>query len=280
VLEVRVGEDAGVEGALGRARPERRHLALQPSHGDPGVVLERERHHLVERERDGLARDPDPRRQVHRRRRALRLRGGDAGEAERQDERGSRAAGQRLARAPGAGPRRSTLPEPQLAEVGEDRVEHRDGQQREQETQRLPAGDQHADGPIGGRSRTAAEEQRRHAGHERDGRHQNRPQPRTVRLDDGVAQRQPAPAQLVGVVHLQNGVLLYDAEQQQQRQDGEDVEALAGDERREQPERNRQRQREHDRHRMHERLELRRQHHVHEDQRERDGQRERRPGLL
>ena len=72
--------------------------------------------------------------------------------------------------------------------------------------------------------------QRDHAGDERQRRHQNRPQPIAAGLHDGVVRVQPGLAQLVGVIDLQDRVLLHDAEQHQQAEAGEDVQRLPEDE--------------------------------------------------
>ena len=81
----------------------------------------------------------------------------------------------------------------------------------------------------------------------------------------GVVRVQPGVAQLVGVVDLQNRVLLDDAEQHQQPERREDVQRLLEDDQRQQRERQRQRQRQQDRDRVQPRLELRRQDQIHED---------------
>src|SRR5262249_17856000 len=78
--------------------------------------------------------------------------------------------------------------------------------------------------------------------------------------------------EVIGAVDLKNGVLLHDAEQQQQAQTGEDVYRLAEQEQREDAEGNRQRQRQQNRDGVNEALELRGQHDVHEDEGQREGQ--------
>ena len=105
-------------------------------------------------------------------------------------------------------------------------------------------------------------------------RHQNRPQPIAARLDDGVVRRQPGLLQLVGVVDLQNRVLLHDAEQHQQAERREDVQRLPEDDDRQQRERQRQRQRQQNRDRVQPRFELRRQNQIHEDQRQHEREHE------
>ena len=98
------------------------------------------------------------------------------------------------------------------------------------------------------------------------GRHQDRPQPRAARLDDRLARSgTPRRAQHVGVVHLQNRVLLDDAEEEQDAERAPQIQRAAGRPDREQRERHRQRQHRHDDDRLDEALELRRQHHVDED---------------
>ena len=95
--------------------------------------------------------------------------------------------------------------------------------------------------------------------------------------------RQPGLLQLVGVVDLQNRVLLHDAEQHQQAERREDVQRLPEDDDRQQREGQRQRQRQQDRDRVQPRLELRRQNQIHEDQRQHEREHEvlrRAPELL
>ena len=87
-------------------------------------------------------------------------------------------------------------------------------------------------------------------------------------LHDRVVRRQSGLLQLVGVIDLQNRVLLHDAEQHQQAERREDVQRLPEDDDRQQRERQRQRQRQQDRDRMQPRLELRRQDQIHEDERQ------------
>ena len=101
-------------------------------------------------------------------------------------------------------------------------------------------------------------------------RHQNRAQPRAARLDDRqVARHAPRP-QDVGVVHLENRVLLDDPEQQQDAERAPQVQRPAGHPDREQREGDRQRQHGHDDERLHEALELGGEHHVDEDARQGD----------
>ena len=80
--------------------------------------------------------------------------------------------------------------------------------------------------------------------------------------------------QLVGVVDLQNRVLLHDAEQHQQAERREDVQRLPEDDDRQQRERQRQRQRQQNRDRVQPRFELRRQDQIHEDQRQHEREHE------
>ena len=111
--------------------------------------------------------------------------------------------------------------------------------------------------------------QRDHAGDERERRHQDRPQPIAAGLDDRPrASTRPVSLQLVGVVDLQDRVLLHDAEQHEQAERREDVQRLPEDDDRQQRERQRQRQRQQNRDRVQPRLELRRQNQVHEDERQ------------
>ena len=69
-------------------------------------------------------------------------------------------------------------------------------------------------------------DQRNHARDERERRHQNRPQPIAARLKNRRISFHASLPQLVGVVDLQNRVLLHDAEQHQQPERREDVQRL------------------------------------------------------
>ena len=71
--------------------------------------------------------------------------------------------------------------------------------------------------------------------------------------------------QAVGVIDLQDAVLLNNAEQQKHAQRAPQAQGAPGDPEGEQRERNAERQREHDDERMREAFKLGRQHHVHED---------------
>ena len=68
-----------------------------------------------------------------------------------------------------------------------------------------------------------------HAGHQRDGGHEDGAQAVAIGQDDGVVALHAGFAKSVGVVDLQNRVLLDDAEKQQQSEAGENVHRLAGD---------------------------------------------------
>src|SRR4029077_1558613 len=78
--------------------------------------------------------------------------------------------------------------------------------------------------------------------------------------------------ELVGVVDLQDGVLLHDAEEHQQAERRENVQRLPEDDDRQEREGQRQRQRQENRDGMQPRLELRRQNQIHEDERQRKRQ--------
>ncbi len=93
----------------------------------------------------------------------------------------------------------------------------------------MPAHHEYADGAVGGGAGAARNYQRQHAGHQRDGSHEDGSQTVAIGQDDGVVALHAGFAQSVGVVDLQNRVLLDDAEQQQQTQTGEDVHRLACD---------------------------------------------------
>ena len=116
----------------------------------------------------------------------------------------------------------------------------------------------------------ARHHERHHPGDKRERRHQNRPQPVPAGLDDGVMRAHPRLFQLIGVIDLQNRVLLDDAEEHEQPERGEDVERLPEDDEREQRERQRQRERQQNRDRVDPGFELRCEHEVHEDERERE----------
>ena len=140
--------------------------------------------------------------------------------------------------------------------------------QREQQRQRLAAEDDEADRAVRARADAARDDERNHPGHERERRHQDRPQPVAAGLDDRVVRVEAGLLQLVRVIDLQNRVLLDDAEQHQQAERREDVQRLLEDDDRQQRERQRQRQRQQNRDRVQPRLELRRQDQIHEDQRQ------------
>ena len=138
----------------------------------------------------------------------------------------------------------------------------------------LAADDHRADGAVGAGAGAAGGDQRDHAGDEGEGGHQDRPQPVAVGLADRLGARQALRAQVVGVIDLQDGVLLHDAEQHEDAEHREDVQRLVEHQDREQRERHRQRQREQDRDRVQPALELRREDQVHEDDREQEREHE------
>ena len=86
--------------------------------------------------------------------------------------------------------------------------------------------------------------------------------------------RQARLLELVGVVDLQNRVLLHDAEQHEQAERREDVQRLPEDDDRQQREGQRQRQRQQNRDRMQPRFELCRENEIHEDQRQHEREHE------
>ena len=167
-------------------------------------------------------------------------------------------------------PARHTSPGRGLRGIFEERIEHRHGEQRQEQAHRLTAGDQNADRSVGLRARPAADTERQHAGNQRQRRHQDRAQPIPVGLDDRFVALHAFGAQADRVIDLQDGVLLHDAEEQEHAERRVDVQLLLEHQGRQQPEGYGQREGEQDRHRVDERLELRRQHHVHEDERQRE----------
>ena len=106
-------------------------------------------------------------------------------------------------------------------------VGHRHEQQRQEQAQRLAADDGHGNCGAAGAADAEAQRGRDQAGDDRGGRHQDRPQPRAAGFDDGLADRQPARPQHVGVVDLQDRVLLHDPEQQQHAERAPEVERCA-----------------------------------------------------
>src|SRR5207245_2159156 len=92
--------------------------------------------------------------------------------------------------------------------------------------------------------------------------------------EDPGARRQPRFLQLIGVIDLENRVLLYHAEQHEQAQRRKDVERLPEEDYGKERERQRERQRQQNRNRVQPRLELRRQNQVHKDEREQEREHE------
>src|SRR6185436_15794896 len=164
--------------------------------------------------------------------------------------------------------------EESLLEIVEQRVRDGRHEQRQQQRQRLAAEHDEANRVVRPRPDPAGDDERNHPGDERERRHQNRTQAVAARLHDRVARGQARLLELVGVVDLQDGVLLHDAEEHQQAERREDVQRLPEDDDRQEREGQRQRQRQEDRDGMQPRLELRRQNQIHEDERERKRQNE------
>src|SRR3954470_9750285 len=96
--------------------------------------------------------------------------------------------------------RADARPEGRFLRVLEERVEDGYGQQCQQQTERLAADDEHADGAVRGGAGARAEDERNHAGDERNGRHQNWAQAVAVRLDDGAVALHAVRTQLIRVV--------------------------------------------------------------------------------
>ena len=136
----------------------------------------------------------------------------------------------------------------------------------------MPADHQHADRAIGRGAGAARDDQRRHAGHQRDGGHEDGAEAVAVGLDDGVVARHALGAQTVGVIDLENRVLLHDAEEQQQSEAREDIHGLMRDQQRENAERDGERQGDENGDGVDEGFELRGEHDVHEDEGEGEGQ--------
>ena len=59
--------------------------------------------------------------------------------------------------------------------------------------------------------------------------HQDGPEANAIRLDDRIAHRHPFGAQSIRVVHLQDAVLFYDAEQQKHSQGAPQAQGASGD---------------------------------------------------
>ncbi len=116
-----------------------------------------------------------------------------------------------------------------MLQVVEERIRDWRHDQRQQQRKRLSAEDDEADGVIGGRADTFRHDERNHSRHERERRHQNRPQAIAAGLNDCLMGRQAALLQLIGVIDLQNRVLLHDAEEHQQAKRREDIERLLKD---------------------------------------------------
>ncbi len=89
---------------------------------------------------------------------------------------------------------------------------------------------------------TVRHDQRHHAGHECQCRHQNRPQAVAARLNHGVVRVHSIALQLIRVIDLQNRVLLHDTEQHEQAEPREDVQRLLEQDQRDEREGQRQRQ--------------------------------------
>ena len=83
-------------------------------------------------------------------------------------------------------PARAATEDPHLRRIVEQRVGHRRHEQRQQQRERLAAEDDEADRAVGAGADAARDDERDHAGDEREGGHQNRPQPIAAGLDDGV----------------------------------------------------------------------------------------------
>src|SRR5882672_2230594 len=103
----------------------------------------------------------------------------------------------------------------QLLGIIKQRIENRYRQKSEKQTQRLSTDNQNSDRPIRGRTRTAAQDQREHPGHEGDRCHQDWTKPVAVRTNDRVVTIHPLGPKSIRMVDLEDGVFLYDTEQQQ-----------------------------------------------------------------
>ena len=125
-------------------------------------------------------------------------------------------------------------------QVVEQRIDDRRGEQREQERERLAADDDDGDHPALLGTRAGADGQREHAGHEGERRHEDRPKPVAVSLEDRRGPVHPARPQVVHVVDLEDGVFLDHAEQDQDPERRIEVQRVAGEPERQQAQRGRQ----------------------------------------
>jgi len=103
-----------------------------------------------------------------------------------------------------------------FAQVIEQGVRHGRDDQCQHEHECLSADNDPADRVVGRGSHAAGDYQRHHACDERQRCHQDRPQPVPTRLNDRVVRTESRLFQMVGVVNLQNRVLLDDAEEHEQ----------------------------------------------------------------
>ena len=132
-------------------------------------------------------------------------------------------------------------------QIIEERIKDRHCQKGQQQTERLATDHQHADRSISTGARSTGQDERSHTGNQSNRRHQDRPQPIAVSLNNRVVTFHSLLTQSVRVIDLQNRVLLHHPKQQQQAQAGKDVHRLPGDQQRDNAERNRQRQRQQNR---------------------------------
>ena len=98
-------------------------------------------------------------------------------------------------------------------QIVQERIDHRCSQQRERQRQSLAAGSKYGDRTAFFCAGACANQQRQHARHEADRGHQDRPQSISIGLQDRGLARHALRTQLVGVIHLQNRVLLHHAKQ-------------------------------------------------------------------
>ena len=103
-----------------------------------------------------------------------------------------------------------------LRQVFKDRVEDRNSQQCEDQTEGLSPNHKYTNRTIRGSARSAADNKRKHTGYQGDGGHQDWSQPVPICTHDCFVPRHAGCSQTVCVIDLQNCVLLNDAKQKQQ----------------------------------------------------------------
>lgn len=123
----------------------------------------------------------------------------------------------------------STEARENVSEVVRETVNDGDGEECEQEGERLSADDDAGRRLVEASSNTRRKHEGEHAGDERDGRHQDRTEAISVGLNERIEPVSAEAPEVIGVVHLENTVLLHDPEEHQKSEHGEHVDALAED---------------------------------------------------